>query len=473
MNEVVLTLVKGDKTSSTTDYSDALPVNCSAVIRPILGVQGYMLEQPGITQYATGFGTDWGGFYSENFGILYRVSGSKLISVTTTGTVVDLGSMAGSITNKAHFAASIKTIAIVAGGKYSLYDPTLGLRNVTDTDVGAPIDICWIDGMYVMTDGQYLYHTDILDESSVNALKYGAADFSPDSIRGVGITSDNKLIAFGRYSIEFFYNAANSQFAFTRIPARNVAVGIIGVSAKASLAEDWYFVGGPAEGDISVYKLGVGTAQRIASREVDKILGGFTEFQLDTAILEVRVIDGYRYLVLFISGNKTLLCNVTVGEQFGFEYAWSIIKSTSTSGDAVYRGINAVFNIRQKVWVCGDSASTALGFLDTSVSTHFGNAVEHVLYTPFTDLKNRSISEIEAQTIPGHTTASDATVFLSLSYDGQTYTTEVSLDYGGPAQYGQKFIARRCGAVRDWFSLKLRWVASSRMAFSKITLRHK
>lgn len=51
MPEMPVTLIKGDKKDENTDYRDALPVNVSGVMRPILGAKGYMLQQPGITEY--------------------------------------------------------------------------------------------------------------------------------------------------------------------------------------------------------------------------------------------------------------------------------------------------------------------------------------------------------------------------------------------------------------------------------------
>jgi hypothetical protein len=51
MAEMQIPLIKGDKVDDTTDYRDALPVNMSGVVKPILGAQGYMLQQPGLTEY--------------------------------------------------------------------------------------------------------------------------------------------------------------------------------------------------------------------------------------------------------------------------------------------------------------------------------------------------------------------------------------------------------------------------------------
>lgn len=46
-----LALLQGDKVEGITDYLDALPVNVSGVVKEVMGVAGYMFQQPGLTQY--------------------------------------------------------------------------------------------------------------------------------------------------------------------------------------------------------------------------------------------------------------------------------------------------------------------------------------------------------------------------------------------------------------------------------------
>ena len=58
MPDMSVTLIKGDSTDSNTDYRDALPVNITGVVRPILGAQGYMLSHSGLSLHGTGIGTD-------------------------------------------------------------------------------------------------------------------------------------------------------------------------------------------------------------------------------------------------------------------------------------------------------------------------------------------------------------------------------------------------------------------------------
>ena len=137
-NSTILNLLKGDKKGEETDYRDYLPVNMSGVIRTIFGVQGYMLEQPGLTQYATGVGVDRRGIWNERQQNHFRISGESLIEIDEDGNITDLGTIEGSDTTSLPY--SFNTQGIVANFRFYLYDPINGLQEVTDPDLGAPID---------------------------------------------------------------------------------------------------------------------------------------------------------------------------------------------------------------------------------------------------------------------------------------------------------------------------------------------
>lgn len=471
MPEQLITLIKGDKVDSNVDYRDALPTNVSGIIRPVLGADGYMLEQPGLTVYGTGAGEDRGAQWNDRFDILFRVSGDSLISVSQTGVSTVLGTTTYALTGRhASMTYSYNNQSIVVDEKWFLYNPVDGARRILDPEVGSPIDHVWVDGYFFFTDGEYIYHTDLDNEEAIDPLKFATSEFSPDSTLGVSLTTDDKVIVWNRFTTEYFYNAANEFFAFTRLPARNVQFGIVGTHCKAQIGGDWFFMGGAAETNISIFQLGVGTAKNISSREVDKLIAQYSEEELSDCTLETRVVDNYPYLIVRLP-SETVMLNMKLAAVVGFEMAWSILQSGQSPGN-VYRAINGVFDPRRAQWVYGDISTTDLSYLDESVGTHYGELVECSLFTPFIYLETASIDEIDIQTIPGFNTEDDATVFLSLTYNGVTYSTEESINYGSPGQYGQRFIARRLGSVQDWFSLKLRWVTDSRMAFGTAKLTY-
>jgi hypothetical protein len=468
MTTTPVNLIKGDKISVETDYRDALPVNMYAVERDILGAKGYMLCYPGLTELGIGIGLDRGAVYNERLTNQYRVSGTKLISVDTAGTTAELGTISGSL--QAAMPYSFNTQAVIADSKMWLYSPAGGFNEVTDADLGNPIDGVWVDGYYFLTDGEYIYHTDIDDESSIDPLKFATAEYSPDPSLGLGLTQDNKVIVFGRYSTEYFINRATANFAFQRVPTRAQKIGIVATHAKCEVAGNWYITGGYKEDAVSVYILSIGTSTKVSTREVEKILAQYTEPELADMRMESRMEDDISFVLIHLP-NETLCFNASIAKSFGKQFAWTILK-TDVDGDITYRAINGVFDARSAKWIYGDKQSNLIGQLDNTVFTHYDNMVEWLLYAPFVKLERASIDEIELETIPGHTTLEDAKVAISLTYNGLTYGTEYFMNYGSPSDYGQRFIGRRFGYVSDWVGFKFRGATKSRMSFALFQLTY-
>jgi hypothetical protein len=464
MPEMTLSFLKGDKVDSNVDYRDQLPENMTGIPRPILGVQGYMLQQPGLTNFGTGVGNDRGGVWNERQQAHYRLSGNQFIEVDTSGVSTSLGTINGILNCSLPY--SFNTQAIIAEGNYYLYDPVGGFRQVLDPEVGNPIDAIWVDGYYFFTDGENLYHTNILNEEEIDPLTFATAEFSPDPTVGLGKTTDNKVIAFNRYSIEYFVNQANVNFAFTRLSQRAVKYGLVATYLKAEIGGTWYFVGGPKEGSLSVYRLETGRPTEIASREITQLLQVYSEADLADAVMEARIYEGIEALIIHLP-NETLFFNLTLAAAVGKDQAWSTLSSPSANQ---WRAIHGIYDQRIDEWVYGDQVTSTLGALDMSVATQYGDKISCSLNTPFVYLETTSIDELDVQTIPGFNTVDDSTIFLSMSYDGVLWGNEEPISNGAPGQYGAHWIAYRLGYVDDFVTFRLRWVTESRMAFSRTTI---
>jgi len=457
--------IQGDAKGDETDFRDALPINMTAVLKPILGASGYMLQWPGLDEFATVAGVTRGGIYNERQSKHFRVSGESLQEIDENGNVTTLGTVFGADTVSLPY--SFNTQAIIALGRMYLYNTGSGFVEVTDPDLGNPIDGVWINGYYFMTDGDFLFHTDITDETAIDPLKFATSEFSPDPTLGIGKTQDNKAIAFNRYTTEYFVDAASENFAFTRIESRALKIGIVGTHAKAELNDKWYIMGGKKETAVGVYALGIGSSAKISSREVDKIIGLYDESRLSTCVVEAYSEDDYSFLIVHLP-DYTLIFNEKAAQKIGVEKAWSVLTSYIRPEDGTeWRAKHGVFEPRIGKWVFGDKVEGKLAILDETLSTHYGSMAEWVLFTPFFYLNGQSVDEFEVETVPGFTATDDATVFLSMTYDGVHHGMEVTMQYGGPSEYGQRFILRALGHVSDWAAIKLRGVSRSRMAFAR------
>jgi hypothetical protein len=462
MPVVQIPIIKGDKVGVETDYRDALPVNMYAVSRPIHGGNGYMICYPGLALDTLGVGKDRGGFYNDRFETVYRVSGGSLIQVNTDNSITSLGLVPGA--RQASMAYSFQTQCVVANSNMFLYDPVGGFVEVTDSDLGNPIDVVWVDGYYFLTDGENIYHTDIANETAIDPLKFATAEFMPDKSLGLGLTQDNKVMVFGRYSLEYFINVASENFAFQRVPNRAQKIGIVATHAKCESGGKWYITGGRKADSVSVHIINIGSSQKVSTREIDKIIGQYTEPELADMRMDCRTEDNVTFVHIHLP-NETLCFNESIATTLGVEMAWSILK-TCVKSDDTYRGINMVFDARLSRWGVGDKLNSNIGIIDNSKFTHYGEMVEWLLYTPFMGLETMSIDEIELETIPGFTATKDATVAFSVTFDGVSYSKEWFAMYGEPLDYGQRFIQRRVGYVREWIGFKFRGATRSRMAFA-------
>lgn len=457
-----VSLIKGDSHGIKTDYRDLLPVNMYPVIKPVLGAQGYMLAYPGLTQFGEGVGLDRGAAYNERQGVHFRLSGEKLLSVSKTGVVASLGTIPGA--SQAAMSYSFNTQCIVADGGMFLYSALLGLSEVTDSDLGSPLDVVWVDGYYFLTDGEYIYHTDIDDEKSIDPLKFATAEFMPDPSIGLGKTQDNKVIVFGRYTMEYFVDVASANFAFQRVETRAQKIGIVATHAKTEVAGTWFIVGGRKNESVSVHAVTIGNSKKIATREVDKIIEQYTEPELSDIRVESRSEKDYIFILIHLP-NETLCYIPESG-------AWIILK-TGITGNKAHRAINGVFDPRSGKWIYGDREDSTIGLLDDGLFTQYTtDPQEFLLYTPFMKLDGQTIDEIEIETIPGFNDDGDASVLMSMTYNGVTWGREIKIKYGDPSGYGQRFISRRLGYVSDWAGIKFRGATRSRMAFGLLQVTH-
>ena len=451
---------KGTRSDLDADYRDALAVNYISVPKP---EHPYMRSAPGLTLHGTGSGIDRGGLWNDRHKEHYRVSGGQLISVSSLGVSTELGAVPQSA--QVALPYSFNTQAIINNGEMYLYDSTNGFRQITDPDLGAVFDGVWIDGYYWMTDGESIVVTELIDEEAIDPFKYGSSEYSPDPIVGVGKTSDNKGIAFNRYSIEYFNNTGSLGFPFTRIAPRAVLGGLVGTHAKCQIASTYALIGGAKEETPSIHLLGTGKLTRIATREIDEILKTYTEDELALSVLEARVEDAHNFIICRLL-RDTLMFDLSTNE-------WVVLKSDVLGNDP-WRARNGIYDPRIGKWIYGDELGSNIGQLTESTPTQYGNIVEGLLYTPIVFLSQISINEMKINHLPGRGPIGDTPrAFVAMSNDGLTDQTEVSFELGGRGAYNREFILRRLGYVRDYFSLRIRIANNTPTAFTGLTVEYK
>lgn len=470
---IPIPLVRGDGIAGV-EYRDRLPTNAQIIIDHVHGVEGYLMSHQGLFEYGSAPGADRGGVFNERLSQHLRVSGNKLVRVdhtglggvfnTVRGRTTEIGTISG--TRQASLPYSFESQAIIADGKMWLYDGAT-LTRVTDSDLGNPVDGIWINGYYLMTDGEFLFHTDLNDEASIEPTRYATSEFSPDDTIGIAKSRDNQAVVFNRYSTEYFrHEPANSAFKFSRIESKAVKTGIVGPHLKTELGGRFYCLGNAKNEAPSMVVIMPGRVENFSTREVDLLLEEYTEAELATGVMESRV-EERNELVYVHLPRHTLVYNFTAAKLVDNAHAWSIVKS-GVNIDRPWDGINGVMDIDANQWIYGDRTQSRLGVLGGG-SSQYGVKQECIFYSPFANLEGASIDQFEINTVSGFS-LEDMKVFVSITYDGRTYGREWSLLYGSPLDYGQRFIARRLGYINHWVGFKFRIVANSRISLANMVL---
>jgi hypothetical protein len=168
-------ILNGIYTDNGPDLRTSYPVNMVPVPKQSGISAGFLRPGDGIVANGTGPGIDRGGINWN--GVCYRVMGTKLVTVASNGAVTVLGDVGGPVNTLVTMDYSFDRLAIASGGR--LYYWNGALTQVTDPDLGVVLDVVWVDGYFMTTDGTSLVVTELSDPTQVNPLKYGSSEVDP------------------------------------------------------------------------------------------------------------------------------------------------------------------------------------------------------------------------------------------------------------------------------------------------------
>jgi hypothetical protein len=414
--------------------------------------RGYLGYSHGIQQTATVTGVNRGAVWDSRRNRHLRVNGNNLYLIDSAGAATDLGAIPGA--GRVAMEYSFNTTAICADGQGYLVDASNNINQITDPDLGFVFDVTWIDGYYIFTDGDNLVQTEITDETQVNPIRYGSSEISPDAVRGVG-RSRNQLVAFNRFTTEFFRNVGGTGFVFARIPSAVVYKGTVGVHTKTEYLDTYAFLGGGEDENVSVWLLS-SNPQKLATREIEEILSEFTEEQLANVTMDKYRENGHDFLLINLPDGRKLVYDAAASAQLGTP-AWHIRTWDAESFIHAYG----------KWWTGGNGR---IGTLE-EIGTEWGAEVERQFETNLIYAENNSviINRLELTMLPGRTnSAIPESIGISFSSDGLIYTPEKLYSLGARGQYGHRVIARRQGKVNHYRSYRFRTFDGNRAAFARL-----
>lgn len=453
-------ILQGIFTDAGADFRTSLPMNLMAVPKTTGISAGYLRTSEGMIEFADSIysgASDRGGINWN--GVCYRVIGEWLTRVNADGSIDYLGQVDDDA-RRVVIVNSFDRLAIASAGKLYYWPINGGTSFVTDVDLGYVLDVVWIAGYFMTTDGANLIVTDLNDPFSVNPLKYGSSEVLPDPINSL-LVIRNEVYAVNRYSVEVFQNVGGSLFPFRRIDGAMIPKGSIARDASCYFLDSFAFIGGGQNEGLSVWLGTMGGADKLATAEVERILQDYTEAQLQSVFMESRM-DRMHALLYIHLPDKTLVYDHAASLDIGTPI-WTV-QTSGANGDQAYRARGFVRAYDK--WLFGDNQSLRIGYLSTGDARQFGETVPWQFDTLFAYNEGRGaiVHSLELVRLPGRETLSNQSppatvetgIAVSWSDDGITYSQP---RFGGKAKPGERAARatwRQLGRMSHYRSFRFR-----------------
>lgn len=457
-------VLRGVYVDGTSELRASMPRNLIPVPDSSGISSGYLAPSPGLEQFGGDMpGSDRGGINWK--GQLYRVMGSKLVAVSSSGEVTVIGDV-GNDGRVVSLDYSFDRLSIASNNNLFYWDGTT-FSQVTDPDLGVVIDQMFIGGYFMTTDGESLVVTDLDDPFSVNPLKYGSSESDPDPIVAVKRIR-TEAVALNRYTLEYFQNVGGDFFPFQRIDGAMIQKGCVGTHACCNFSESVAFVGGGRNEAPGVYFALSGTAQKVSTREIDVILRGYSENDLSRCVLEEKIDKAHKHLKIHLP-DQCLTFDAAATEALGTPVWFS--ETTSIVGKAQYRARGFVWCYDK--WIAGDPSSPRLCSLSDAASTHYGEVIGWDFSTAalYTEGTGGIIHEMELVGTPGFPEFGlDPVIWTSYSLNGRDWSQERPTRAGKFGQTLQRICWRRQGFMRNWRVQRFRGTSDCHLSVIRLEM---
>jgi len=360
---------------------------------------------------------------------LYYAANAKLWSFDGT-TATLLGPIVDDVSTT--LAENGTEVAVVAGGKYYLYDgvSVSVIPGQAFTSFGS---VDYMDGYFLFTekDGQRHAISALLDGATLNALDFASAEYRPDNLVR-GFVDHSEWWLFGEQTVEVWSNQGLADYPFERVPGAQMERGCLQTNTVAKLDNTMFWVGN----DGIAYRAFQYTPQRISSHHVEASIRAAT-----TLSAFVYEYEGHKFYVIRINGRPAwaydAATNVWHERASGVTYgAWNVTAAAQIG--AVWYAGDKDGNISKIDRVFQENGST---MLRTAMSKNLwlgGNR--------FT-VKKATV-DVKAGT--------GGTAMFAYSNDrGRTWGSDQQLSVGASGDYDKQFSFSSLGMMRD-FSVNLR-----------------
>ena len=423
---------------------------------------GYLRPADGLVKNGEGPGVNRGGI--ERDGVCYRVMGTKLCSIAADGAVTVLGDVGGTDDNLVTMTYSFDLLAIASGQKLFYWNGTT-VDQVTDPDLGPVLDVVWVDGYFMTTDGEFLVVTELLDPFAVNPLKYGSSEIDPDPVVAL-VKLRNEIYALNRHTIEVFDNVGGNLFPFQRVEGAQIQKGVIGTQACCVFVETIAFLGSGRNESPGIF-MGVNAqANKISTKEIDEVLTDYTEVQLATVKLEARNDRNHQHLYVHLP-DQTIVFDFTASQATG-SVVWFVL-SSSTVGLARYKARDIVWCYNK--WLIGDPTSSTIGYFENNIGSHYDEKVSWEFSTNIVYNEGRGaiFHELELVALTGRVAfGTNPVITTSYSVDGENWSQSRSIKVGTQGNRNKRLVWFQQGSMINWRIQRFRGESDAHISFARL-----
>ena len=460
-----ISILNGIYTDNGPDFRTSYPVNMVPVPKNSGISTGYLRPGDGLVANGTGPGIDRGGINWQ--GECYRVMGTKLVSVASNGAVTVLGDVGGPVNTLVTFDYSFDELAIASGGRLYYWDNST-LTQVTDPDLGVVLDVVWVDGYFMTTDGEFLIVTELSNPLQVNPLKYGSSEVDPDPVVAL-LKLRNEIYALNRNTVEVFDNIGGDLFPFQRIDGAQLQKGVVGTFACCVYIDRIAFLGSGRNEAPGIYVGAAATTQKISTQEIDELLLTYTEAQLSLVKLEARNDKSHQHLYVHLP-DRTIVYDAAASEALG-DQVWFTL-TTTVVGFAQYRARNLVWAYDK--WLVGDPQSSTIGYLVDDIGSHWGQQVRWEFGTiiAYNEGKGALFQKMELVSLTGRVAlGTNPQISTSYSLDGLSYSQERYIYVGTIGNTNKRLAWFQQGHMRNWRIQRFRGDSDSHIAFARLEMQ--
>lgn len=387
---------------------------------------GRLLPAPGLASFATGLdGAVLEIFQADGIqsGKMFVAAGTKIQSITSGGTVADVGTVAGM--TRARFAASQSDLVVAAGGSAYVVTSSLSAAITVGASTGDITDVAEIDQIHLfLEDGTgRFWWSDPADPTTVQATSFATAESEPDNLLAIRAFNGTVLL-FGTQSTEGWFYTGSDGSPFLPRPGFKVKRGIIGRDAVAEADLDLFAVGD----DGAVYRFAGGQPQNVGTNAIERLIADVAVADRGSIKLTAHKQDKHTFIALHLPSVGDYVYDTATG-------AWHRRKEIGS-----VRYLCDVFGYAWGRWYAGDRSTGNVYRLDRETYTHNGATVRRVAQALFPVEDGRpAISSLVAEIQAGVGLVSgqgqDPQIMLRHSTNGRTWSNEVSRTFGREGEY--------------------------------------